>query len=110
MTVRGAGRIVVAPANAGWSTKEHPMTAPTSGTTREHRRFRLAGNDNEIVSSMTLGRPFPRVAGEEEDVEGHRLAGNDNEVVSKMTRGQPFPRATGSDDDDQSLPPSSLRR
>jgi hypothetical protein len=36
--------------------------------TREHRRFRLAANDNETIV-------------EDDDTEGHRLAANDTEIV-----------------------------
>jgi hypothetical protein len=41
---------------------------------RDHRRFRLATNQNETI-----------VADDEDDVEGHRLATNDNETVIEGT-------------------------
>jgi hypothetical protein len=40
---------------------------------RDDRRFRLAGNDNETVV-------------DEEDTEGHRLASNDNETTVPTLR------------------------
>ena len=45
------------------------MSAQTPA--RDHRRFRLATNDNETVV----------VVDDEPDTEGHRLATNDNETV-----------------------------
>jgi hypothetical protein len=48
------------------------MTVPQQ--TRDSRRFRLAGNDNEIIVDDTP-------ADAEDDVEGHRLATNDNETT-----------------------------
>ncbi len=42
----------------------------TPRPTTDHRRFRLASNDNETI-----------VADDESDVEGHRLASNDNETI-----------------------------
>jgi hypothetical protein len=47
--------------------KETTVTAPERRN--EHRRFRLAGNDNETIVVDEL------------DTEGHRLAGNDNETI-----------------------------
>ena len=43
--------------------------------TRDHRRFRLAGNDNEIVVDASSDNVM------EPDTEGHRLATNHNEIV-----------------------------
>jgi hypothetical protein len=51
--------------------------------TRDHRRFRLAGNDNETVV-------------DEQDTEGHRLAGNDNETTVPSLR-----RIEDNDEDEQ---------
>ena len=60
--------------------------------TRDHRRFRLAGNDNETI-----------VEGEF-DTEAHRLAGNDNEtVVVGLRRVDPT-------DGDEDLGPLGARR
>jgi hypothetical protein len=42
--------------------------------TRDHRRFRLAGNDNETIVEDEL------------DTEAHRLAGNDNETIVEGLR------------------------
>src|SRR4051812_29617612 len=75
--------------------EEHPMSARTNR--RETRRFRLAGNENEIVVSMTRGPKFPQATGED-DVEGHGLTGNDTQPDS-MTRGPKFPQVSGGDDD-----------
>jgi hypothetical protein len=50
---------------------------------RDHRRFRLAGNDNETVVG-------------EQDTEGHRLATNDNETTVPNLR-----RVDGDDEDEQ---------
>jgi len=80
------------------------MTARTSR--RETRRFRLAGNDNEIVVSMTRGPKFPQATGEA-DVEGHSLGGAETQPES-MTRGPKFPQLTG--DDDAPTPDGSARR
>jgi len=54
------------------------------GTTQpipDRRRFRLAGNDNEIFVDV------PPESAEEPDTEGHRLAGNDNDVIVERRRG-----------------------
>jgi hypothetical protein len=82
-------------------TKEHPMSAPTTGTSD-----RRTGNDGEIVTSMTRGPKFPLATGDE-DVEGHRLGGTDPETDS-MTRGPKFPLVTG--DDDATTPDGAARR
>jgi hypothetical protein len=50
---------------------------------RDHRRFRLATNDNETVV-------------DENDTEGHRLAGNDNETTVPNLR-----RIEDNDEDEQ---------
>ena len=50
---------------------------------RDHRRFRLAGNDNETVV-------------DENDTEGHRLATNDSETTVPNLR-----RIEADDEDEQ---------
>ena len=71
------------------------MTARTSR--RDTRRFRLAGNDNEIVVSISRGPKFPLASPGEEDVEGHRLGGAETEPES-IGRGPKYPLVTGEDD------------
>jgi hypothetical protein len=61
--------------------REHTMSAQPQS--RDHRRFRLAGNDNETVVG-------------EQDTEGHRLATNDNETTVPNLR-----RVDGDDEDEQ---------
>ena len=61
---------------------------------RDHRRFRLAGNDNETV-----------VTDDELDTEGHRLAGNDNETVVEGAA-----RRIEPDEDDDDLTTPGMRR
>src|SRR5689334_20215165 len=90
--------------HAATTTKEPGMTARTSR--RDTRRFRLAGNDNEIVVSMTRGPKFPQATGEN-DVEGHSLGRKESQPES-MTRGPKFPQATG--DEDAAGPDGSARR
>ena len=51
---------------------EAPMSR--SPETRDHRRHRLATNDNEIVAE------------DENDTEGHRLATNDTETTVEDAR------------------------
>ena len=67
--------------------------------TRDHRRFRLAGNDNETIVDDN-----DKIVEGELDTEAHRLAGNDNEtIVVGLRRVDP----TDGDDD---LAPLSARR
>jgi len=70
------------------------MTAPEIRT--DHRRYRLATNDNETVIEDD---------GALDDVEGHRLAGNDNEIVIDDA-GRDDPAS----EDDQSLGMRRARR
>ncbi len=75
----------------------------TARTSRDRRRFRLAGNDNEIVVPSSARRAWD--TDDDADVEGHRLAGNDNEiVVDGVKRG----RAALTDEDP--LGPSDVAR
>jgi hypothetical protein len=60
--------------------REHTM--PAQPQSRDHRRFRLAANDNETVV-------------DEQDTEGHRLAANDNETTVPNLR-----RVAGDDEDE----------
>jgi hypothetical protein len=60
--------------------REHTM--PAQPQSRDHRRFRLAANDNETVV-------------DEQDTEGHRLAANDNETTVPNLR-----RVDGDDEDE----------
>jgi hypothetical protein len=79
---------------------------------RDHRRFRLATNDNETVideldvegNSLTRNDTETLVVDDDEyDTEGHRLAANDNEITAEgMRRLQP--------DDDEELTAPGLRR
>jgi hypothetical protein len=88
------------------------MQAPTQ--TRDHRRFRLATNDNEIVvagdhrrfrlatndNEIVVAAPGVRQrnapeSGDELDTEGHRLATNDNETIVRTRR------LDGQDGDDE---------
>ena len=80
------------------------MTARTSR--RETRRFRLAGNDNEIVVSMTRLPKFPQATGEI-DVEGHSVGGKETQPES-ITRLPKFPQV--SDDDDVLTADGAARR
>jgi hypothetical protein len=61
------------------------MSARTD--TRDHRRFRLAANDNETVVDDEL------------DTEGHRLAANDTEITVEDAG----KRVTAEDDDPMRL-------
>jgi hypothetical protein len=61
--------------------------------TYDRRRFRLAGNDNELV-----------ISDDEQDVEAHRLAGNDNEVVVDVVG-----RPDGEEDGEEDLTPGMRR-
>jgi hypothetical protein len=84
------------------------MLAPTQ--TRDHRRFRLATNDNETIvadgtdveghsltrndNEIVVEAPGMRLrnapdAGDELDTEGHRLAANDNETIVHLRRLDP---------------------
>lgn len=63
---------------------------PAPQQPRDHRRFRLAGNDNETV-----------VSDDDLDTEGHRLAGNDNETVVEGAARRIEP---DEDDDDPTTP------
>jgi len=54
------------------TTKERTMSVQQQP--RDHRRFRLATNDNETIVEDEL------------DVEGHRLATNDNETTIEKLR------------------------
>lgn len=77
----------------------------TTLQTRNHRRFRLAGNDNEtIVGAPSIrARLTPVDADDELDTEGHRLAANDNETtVPSMRRMAP--------EDESELEAVGLRR
>ena len=89
----------------------------TAQQTRDHRRFRLAGNDNETIVEDTTDRRRFRLAGndnetivEDEPVEGefdteaHRLAGNDNETIVVGLR-----RVDPADGDDDQGPLSARR-
>src|SRR3954452_19444447 len=65
---------------------------PTIPTTHDHRRFRLAANDNEtVVDAPGMRARVATQGGDDElDTEGHRLAANDNETtVHRMWRGEP---------------------
>jgi hypothetical protein len=66
--------------------------------TRDHRRFRLAGNDNETIVEDN------KIVEGELDTEAHRLAGNDNETIVDGLR-----RVDPTDGDDE-LAPLSARR
>src|SRR4051794_11480668 len=69
--------------------RDRTMSAPQP---RDHRRFRLAANDNETVVDDEL------------DVEAHRLAANDNEItVEKVRRIEP-------EEGDNELDPLGMRR
>jgi len=66
--------------------------------TRDHRRFRLAANDNEIMADTERdvdGHALTRndsetIVTDESDTEGHRLAANDNETgVERLRRVDP---------------------
>jgi hypothetical protein len=65
------------------------MSAPKP---RDHRRFRLATNDNEIlVDGDVAGHALTRndnetIVEDELDTEGHRLAANDSEIVVEQMR------------------------
>jgi hypothetical protein len=78
------------------TAREHPMSAQQPS--HDHRRFRLATNDNETV--VEDGTVFD----DDMDVEGHRLATNDNETVVPGMK-----RITG-DDEDESLASLGARR
>ena len=67
--------------------------------TRDHRRFRLATNDNE-----TIVEDNQTIVEGELDTEAHRLAGNDNETIVVGLR-----RVDPKDGDDD-LAPLSARR
>jgi hypothetical protein len=62
--------------------------------TRDHRRFRLAANDNETIVEDALDTEAHRLATndnetiveDELDTEAHRLAGNDNETIVEGLR------------------------
>jgi hypothetical protein len=98
------------------------MQAPTQ--TRDHRRFRLATNDNETIvangaeveghsltrndNEIVVEAPGMRQrkapdAGDELDTEGHRLAANDNEIIVHTRRLDP-------QDGDDDLGAIGLRR
>jgi hypothetical protein len=99
------------------------MQAPTQ--TRDHRRFRLATNDNETIvadgtdvegHAMTRNdneivveapgmrlRNAPEAGDDQLDTEGHRLAANDNETIVHMRRLDP-------QDGDDELGEPGLRR
>ena len=67
--------------------------------TRDQRRFRLAGNDNETIVDDN-----DTIVEGELDTEAHRLAGNDNEtIVVGLRRVDP-------QDGDDDLAPLSARR
>ena len=85
------------PLDARSQERDRPMSAAQQ--TRDHRRFRLATNDNEIIVEDNK-----MIAEGELDTEAHRLAGNDNEtIVDGLRRVDP----TDGDDD---LAPLSARR
>jgi len=65
---------------------------PTLPHPRDHRRFRLATNDNETVVD------------DAPDTEGHRLATNDNETIV------PELRRFESDDEDEEPAALGMRR
>jgi hypothetical protein len=99
------------------------MQAPTQ--TRDHRRFRLAANDNETIvadridvegHSLTRNdneiivdapgmrqRNAPEAGNDELDTEGHRLATNDNETMVRTRR-------LGPQDGDDELSTPGMRR
>jgi hypothetical protein len=70
----------------------------TQQPSRDHRRFRLATNDNETVVDDEKV-----LVDDDMDLEGHRLATNDNETVV------PGLRRIASDDDDESPAPHGAR-
>ena len=72
------------------------MSAPQEP--RDHRRYRLATNDNE-----TIVEDGGTVA-DEADTEGHRLATNDNETIV------PGARRIADDQDDEILAAVGVRR
>jgi len=79
--------------------------------TRDHRRFRLAANDNETMVDTERdvdGHSLTRndresIATDELDTEGHRLAANDNETGVERTRRSVL-------DDSDELDPLRARR
>ncbi|HET7030232.1 MAG TPA: hypothetical protein VFI34_06955 [Candidatus Limnocylindrales bacterium] len=77
----------------------------TTQQPRDHRRFRLATNDNEtIVEAPGIRARLSPVDGDDElDTEGHRLAANDNETtVPRLRRVDP--------QDDKELDALGMRR
>ncbi len=76
----------------------------TRTTGRDHRRFRLATNDNETMVNG-LRRAWDTDVDDELDTEGHRLATNDNETVV-ITRAKLVP----GDPSDEGTRPSAARR
>jgi hypothetical protein len=65
--------------------EDRSMSSSSAADRRDHRRFRLATNQNETIVA----------ADADDDVEGHRLATNDNETLVEGIR----PPADSDDED-----------